>query len=107
MASVYIPEILKHCTLAIFKDGGFGGATPARFEKAFTIARARLVEYGFLVAGSDTGNVEKIRLTSKGNKRESYHRREMGGGMKSREFDKFFKLIEQAVAPKAEKKPGA
>ena len=49
-----VPNIVKHNTLAIYKKGGIdGGTKQARFRSAWNIARARLVEYGFLVRVSE------------------------------------------------------
>lgn len=94
MAAADVPHLVKHNTLAIWRDGKIGGGKRERFVSAWNIARARLVEYGFLVSGSEKGKSEDIRLTSKGAAREAFHAREPGGKTKSMLFDQMFRWIE-------------
>ena len=91
-----VPNIVKHNTLAIYKKGGIdGGTKQARFRSAWNIARARLVEYGFLVRGSEKGPHGVIRLTGKGRKRNQEHKSEKGVSAKSMLFDQMFEWIRQ------------
>lgn len=96
MATSDIPNLVKHCTIAIWRDGKISGGKQERFISAWNIARARLVEYGFLTKGSENGTSEQIHLTSKGTKRESFHTREPGGKTKSMLFDQMFRWVEVA-----------
>ena len=90
-----VPNIVKHCTLAIYngKSKIDGGTKRERFISAWNIARARLVEYGFLAKGSESGPHGVIRLTSKGRQRNQEHKSEQGVGIKSKQFDKLFEWI--------------
>jgi hypothetical protein len=89
-----VPNIVKHCTLAIYKKGGIdGGTAKERFRSAWNIARARLVEYGFLMKGSEDGPHGRIRLTGKGRKRNGEHKSEKGVAQKNMQFDKMFEWI--------------
>lgn len=122
-----IPIVLKHMTLAVYehKFGSADGKTglntmdatraskgPQRksnFSEAFTIARARLVEYGHLTPGSLNGPVGKISLTGSGRQIESKHRREAGGGKKTKRFDLLYErflAVKPTVEPTAPEKRG-
>lgn len=91
-----VPILVKHCTVAIFKEGkGIQGSTkPERFKSSLAVARFRLVEYGYLMKGSDKGDANDIRLTAKGRVKEVAHTRERGGRGKNTLFDKMYKWIE-------------
>jgi hypothetical protein len=104
MAAGDVPHLVKHNTLAIWRDGKISGGKREKFVSAWNIARARLVEYGFLVRGSESGKSEDIRLTSKGVAREAFHAREPGGKTKSMLFDQMFRWIEVG---EEDKEPGA
>lgn len=91
-----VPHLLKHCTIAIWRDGKISGGKQERFVSAWNIARSRLVEYGYLTKGSETGTTARIHLTSKGVQRESFHSREPGGKTKSMLFDQMFRWVEVA-----------
>ena len=89
-----VPNIVKHCTLAIYKKGGIeGGTNKERFRSAWNIARARLVQYGFLLHGSEKGPHGRIKLTGKGRKRNQEHKSETGVSAKSVLFDHMFEWI--------------
>jgi hypothetical protein len=89
-----VPNIVKHTTLAIYGKGGIdGGTSKERFRSAWNIARSRLVEYGFLMKGSEKGPHGVIRLTAKGRKRNQEHKSERGVAIKSMNFDKMFEWI--------------
>lgn len=102
MAKNRVPILVKHMTVAIFKKGGIDGSTEKeRFISAWNIARARLTEYGFLAPGSDKGPEANIKLTGKGVKRETLHRREAERGPKDALFDKMFDvLLDQEIEGK-------
>lgn len=119
-----IPILLKHMTLAIYEHK-FGGADglntmdatraskpPPRasnFAEAFAIARGRLVEYRHLTPGSLKGPIGKITLTGSGRQLESHHRREAGGGKKTKRFDLLytkFLMPKPTVAPTVPEKRG-
>lgn len=109
MAAVNVPHLVKHTTLAIWRDGGISGGNRERFISAWNIARARLTQYGYLASGSDTGKAVDIKLTSKGVARDREHARESDGRAKSALFDSMFKWIEVAEDTKTaqDKDPGA
>jgi hypothetical protein len=94
-----VPILVKHCAVAIFKEGkGIKGSTKEeRFKSSLEVARHRLVEYGFLMRGSEEGDPNDIKLTSKGRVREAYHARERGGRRKNTLFDKMYKWIENEI----------
>lgn len=92
MATAQIPSILKHCVLAIFNDPHLPGSTKIRFLRALKIAKARLVEYDYLVKGSEDRPADKVGLTVKGKQREQFHLRE--GPAKNKKFDALYKMVE-------------
>jgi hypothetical protein len=71
------------------------------------IARARLTEYGFLVAGSEDGPADQIKLTGKGHRRERYHQNDQNSKQKNKLFDELFKMIEKDEEKKVAKKQAA
>jgi hypothetical protein len=91
-----VPHLVKHNTIAIWRDGGIAGGTKERFVSAWKIARSRLVEYGFLAKGSEHGKARNIKLTAKGVARDRVHAREADGKAKSALFDAMFRWIEVA-----------
>jgi hypothetical protein len=93
-----IPAILKHMALAIWTDGSLGRGV-AGLKAAWLVACARLVEYGYLAAGAESGSLERIRLTVQGVSQNRKHLRE--GTSKNRRFDQIFDVIlsTQADAP--------
>lgn len=88
MANFAIPNILKHCTVAVYRNGGYAARNEKeRFERALKIAKSRLQEYGYLtLAGEDVDS--PVTLTPKGRAREQKHRRE--GRAKSVLFDTLY-----------------
>lgn len=94
--TVKLPVLLKHNTYAIYLV--LKGSNKSRFVEAFTIARSRLHEYGYLTQESVAGPVEKIKLTSKGVKRNNHHTNE--GAIKSKRFDALYR---QFIAPPPKK----
>ncbi len=91
-----VPNLVKHNTLAIYKKGKIEGSTnKERFRSAWNIARARLVEYGFLMKGSERGPHGRIKLTGKGRTRNQEHKSEKGVSAKSMLFDQMFEWIRQ------------
>lgn len=101
MSLAAIPEILKHCVIAIYQDPKVGGSGVTAFVRAMKIARSRLAEYGYLTEGSVDGDIENIRLTPKGVKRDAYHKKE--GRYKSKLFDMLYTKFQLS---EEEKQPG-
>jgi hypothetical protein len=97
MANVDVPWLVRHCALAIYKDGYVQGSQIRRVLHSFNIARGRLVEYGFLKQGSEKGGPENIKLTRRGVRREARHRREMDGSTKTAQWDKLYSLIQEGI----------
>ncbi len=101
MSADKIPNLVKHNTVAIWRAGKIDGSSAKeRFISAWNIARSRLVEYGYLIKGSEKGKAEDIRLTTKGMVRNRKHSREPDSKAKSGLFDKMFpwiNLAEQAA----------
>lgn len=88
MPNIRIPNIVKHCCIAIYRDGGVSGRSPKdKFIQCFKIARSRLQQYGFIVAsGEDLA--APIGLTPKGRTAEMKHKRE--GRAKTVLFDTLY-----------------
>lgn len=96
MPASKIPFLVKHVALAIYESGDVKGSTPTqKITGAMDIARHRLVEYGFLYPGSQTGPVENMKLTAKGLERERKHKYH-GPKTKNQKFDKLYELISPA-----------
>lgn len=102
MATANVPVLVKHCSLAIFHSGDVIGDAFKKTQDSFKIARHRLVEYGFLVDGSQLGGPENIRLTGKGHAAESRHRREADSTRKTAQWDKLYALIQEDAEDVAE-----
>jgi hypothetical protein len=107
MAAAKVPTLLKHNTLAIWRKGDVdGGSVRERFVSAWNIARSRLVEYGYLIKGSEKSKAEDIRMTTKGAVRNRKHSREPDSKAKSNLFDKMYPWINLAeTAAGAQGKP--
>lgn len=90
-----IPNLVKHCTVAIFRSGDIKGSTLEKFRSCYSIAKARLTQYGFLSSGAG----DPPLLTRKGFVRERQHSRE--GGHKSAFFDKLYAMLQAKSRPKA------
>ena len=73
MPNPRIPALVKHMTIAIYRDGKIRGKNQKdRFEQCFQIAKSRCQEYGFVTfAGQNLS--EAVGLTSKGRAREQKH----------------------------------
>jgi hypothetical protein len=96
MPASKIPFLIKHVALAIYESGDVIGSTPTqKITGALDIARHRLVEYGFLYQGSETGPVEDIKLTAKGKASEQKHKVH-GPKAKNLKFDTLYALIASA-----------
>jgi hypothetical protein len=68
-----IPALVKHMTIAIYRDGKISGKSRKdRFEQCLQIAKSRCQQYGFVVFGGQSLS-EAIGLTSKGRAAESKH----------------------------------
>ena len=101
------PVLFRHMVLAIFVADRLPRARPAnsknkipvrsspnensfdptKFNAAMDIALAQLKKYRMITEASSR---EQITLTSYGRERDSQHRREQGGAVKTKRFDKFY-----------------
>ncbi len=94
-----VPDLLKHCTVAVYKSGKVkGGSDAERWQGAWRIARAHLTKYGYLQPGSEEGPVTEIRFTHKGAGKTRPHTQE--GAAKNKLFDSKAHLLEQIDNPK-------
>jgi len=85
---VPLPNLIKHATVAIFREGGITAKTQKdKFRQALLIARSRMAQYGFVILGGEKVT-DPLHLTPKGKKREQKHRRE--GRAKSVLFDTLY-----------------
>lgn len=97
MPAKQMPVLVKHCALAIYKSGYCKGTKVERVQQALDIAVSRLIEYGFLWKNAGKVAPEKIKLTAKGMKAESRHRREKGGNVKTQAWNALYRLIQEEV----------
>jgi hypothetical protein len=101
------PVLFKHMVLAIFLKRDLPRARPAnsrnkvpvrsspnkdnfdptKFNAAMDVAMAQLKKYRMI---SEASSREQIVLTSYGREKDSAHRREQGGVVKTKRFDKFY-----------------
>jgi hypothetical protein len=95
-----IPYLVRHCVVAIYLNGGLHESDKKRAQSAWNIALAQLTKYGYLRSGSEKGDPDKIRLTSKGTLRENKHRRE--GSWKNKYFLHLFTDISEAIPKKGD-----
>lgn len=93
MAADDIPVLLKHVSLAIYKNGYGSGSKEQRFWHCFDAARWRLVEWGYLAKGSQKGPVTDMRLTAKGRVKNAEHMREPGRAAKAALFLELYERI--------------
>lgn len=89
MPNIRIPHLVKHCTIAIYRESaGIESKTKKdRFIQCLKIARSRLAAYGFIVLSGESVT-DPIGLTPKGRAREMKHRTE--GRAKSLLFDTLY-----------------
>jgi hypothetical protein len=100
MTSGQIPRYVKHVTMAILRD-----RRVRSFEDALDVARARLVQLGYLAAGSDKGEPSNMKLTSAGAKKNrEFGRRPM---RKLLEFDKLYMKSKWAGSDLSMREAGA
>ncbi len=95
-ASARIPNIVKHCAVAIFQDPNIRGEELDRFATAVKYAVSRLSEYGYLTSSSKEVPAANVVLTTKGSQRERHHTSE--GRQKSALFDKLYESLARAQA---------
>lgn len=102
-----LPTILKHCVMAVIRDGKVKGPMKKKFEGAMDICRANLARHGYLTAGSATGPLEKVKLTGKGEVRERHHKHGEGRATteKTAAFDALFKQFHSEPTKPQPKKP--
>lgn len=88
MSYPHIPNIVKHCCVAIFRKGEISAKSEKdRFLQCLKIAKSRLQQYGFVVSMGEEPEAA-IGLTPKGRAAEMKHKRE--GRSKSLFFDTLF-----------------
>lgn len=76
MPNVRIPDLVKHCAIAIMRDRNVRGKNKKdRFLQALAIAKSQLTKYGYITTTGDSPS-SAIGLTSKGRVREAKHNRE-------------------------------
>lgn len=95
MPAKQMPVLVKHVALAIYKSGDVIGDGVTKVQGALNIAVSRLIEYGFLWKNSGKVSPEKIKLTAKGMRAESRHRREKGGKLKTDQWNDLYQLIQE------------
>lgn len=93
MAEADIPVLVKHMALAIYESGDIPGPKLQVIQRSLLIARHRLVQYGFLLPGSEVGGTENIRMTGKGLQRNAVHIRELGSKGTTKRWDQLYELI--------------
>jgi hypothetical protein len=98
-----VPTLLKHCTVAIYKEGKLPGSDKDRFLAAWRIARSQLTKYGYLAHGSEDGPVTNIKFTHKGAAKTRPHNHE--GLKKNKLFDSMSYLLEEHDNPKHAESP--
>ncbi len=88
MPNPQIPALVKHMTIAIYRDGKISARNRKdRFEQCLQIAKSRCQQYGFIIFGGQSLG-EPIALTPKGRAREAKHLNE--GRSKTVLFDTLF-----------------
>lgn len=85
LAPAEVPVLVKHVTLAIYKDGKLSGPRRERFQQAYAMACSTLAKQGYL-----TGNTDRVELTSQGRSRDRTHQRERGASGKRMMFDRLY-----------------
>lgn len=95
MPAKQMPVLVKHCALAIYKSGDIAGVGVEKVQGALNVAVSRLMEYGFLWKNSGKVSPEKIKLTAKGMRAESRHRREKDAKLKTDQWNDLYKLIQE------------
>lgn len=88
MPNLTIPTLVKHMTVAIYREGKISAKTKKdRFKQCLQIAKSRCAQYGFVVfAGASL--TEAIALTPKGRAAEQRHKAE--GRAKTVLFDTLY-----------------
>lgn len=88
MANLTIPTLVKHMTVAIYREGKITAKTKKdRFKQCLQIAKSRCAQYGFVVF-SGASLTEAIALTPKGRTAEMRHKAE--GRAKTVLFDTLY-----------------
>lgn len=99
-----IPAILKHMTVAVYFRKSVKGGYKQKFMKAFAIARASLVNNGYLYRGAEKDPPKLIRLTAQGEALNRKHANE--GRWKNQIFnDLYIELQQQIEKSTSDEKP--
>ncbi len=110
MPNPRIPALVKHMTIAIYREGKISARGPKdRFKKSFEIAKSRCQQYGFVTFAGQSLS-EAIGMTSKGRKADMRHRTE--GRAKTVLFDLLYDQfdidgVKAAAAKKEQEKEAA
>ena len=110
MPNPRIPALVKHMTIAIYREGKIHARTKKeRFKQCLQIAKSRCAEYGMVVFGGE-GLSEAISLTPKGRTAEMRHKSE--GRSKTVLFDTLYEQFDiegkkEAAAKKAQEAEAA
>ncbi len=109
MPNLRIPNLVKHMTVAIYREGKISARSKKdKFLQCLAIAKSRCQQYGFVVLAGDKPDAD-IGLTAKGRARELKHRAE--GRAKTVLFDTLYDLYDldgaKAKARLAEKQLNA
>ena len=105
MPNAKIPSLVKHMTIAIYRDGSIHGKNRKDiFEQCLEIAKSRCREYGF-VSFSGQSLSEEVTLTSKGRKQDAKHRVE--GRAKTVLFDTLYEDLDVEGTKAAEREKEA
>jgi len=82
-----LPAILQHMVLAIYKKRGTGEKP---FIAAMNIARWSLVKNGYCTPPSEAGPLERLRLTTAGQKRNADHLKDKDHVRRAAQFKKLY-----------------
>lgn len=99
-----LPLLLRHMVLAIYKKKGRGAAA---FSAAMDIARSQLVLYGYLTKPSAEGPLSRVRLTSKGTRKDAEHRADKGRARKVQAFKTLYDKHRATYEAKTDKRTDA
>lgn len=96
-----LPVLVRHMVLAVYKNKGTGAKA---FFAAMDITRGKLVEYGYLTPPSEKGPLERLRLTSKGIRKNAEHMQDKGRARKAAAFKILYEKHRAAYTAKTDKR---
>jgi hypothetical protein len=92
-----LPQLFRHMILGIYKK--MSGTHAKRFVEAVAIAKHSMEINNLALASSLTGNLDRIRLTAEGQKRNAKHSKEPGRAAKDAEFKVLYAKYGNLVNP--------